>query len=152
MRVFNENKTYEMSPSQIDLEKGYLKPDKIFIAHHEAVKAAPAVYKERVEKLPNGSTQIWKDLVSPAVESKAAWDKYEDIQVYVSYSTEEIRERRVKNLRRKREVECFPIINRGQLWYDELTEKQKAELKEWYQNWLQVTETFEAPDKLKWLK
>ena len=54
-------------------------------------------------------------------------------------------------LRRQREVECFPIINRGQLWYDTLTEAQKAELKEWYIAWLDVTDTLVIPNKPNWI-
>lgn len=55
-------------------------------------------------------------------------------------------------LRRQREAECFPIINRGQLWYDTLSEEQTVELKEWYQLWLDVTQTKQIPEKPSWLK
>ena len=36
MRILNEQEQ-ELQPEEIDLELGYLKPDKIFIAHHEAI-------------------------------------------------------------------------------------------------------------------
>lgn len=55
-------------------------------------------------------------------------------------------------LRIKREDECFPIINRGNLWYATLTEEQVAELDNWYMAWLDVTETKVIPKKPKWLK
>lgn len=55
------------------------------------------------------------------------------------------------NLRSQREVECFPIINRGKLWYDNLTESQLIELKEWYNAWLDVTETKVIPTRPSWL-
>lgn len=54
-------------------------------------------------------------------------------------------------LRVQREIKCFPVINRGQLWYDTLTEKQKAELKEWYIAWLDVTDTLIIPIKPEWV-
>ena len=54
-------------------------------------------------------------------------------------------------LRSQRETECFSIINRGQLWYDTLTESQKAELKEWYIAWLDVTDTLVVPNKPDWI-
>lgn len=54
-------------------------------------------------------------------------------------------------LRRRREEECFSVINRGALWYDRLTEAQKAELDEWYDAWLKVTETKEVPKTPDWL-
>lgn len=55
-------------------------------------------------------------------------------------------------LRSRREYECFRYINRGNAWYDLLTEQQKIELKEWYQAWLNVTETKVIPEKPSWLK
>lgn len=54
-------------------------------------------------------------------------------------------------LRRKRQEECFSYINRGEIWYDRLTEEQKEELKQWYDAWLDVTETKVVPNKPDWL-
>ena len=53
--------------------------------------------------------------------------------------------------RRRRELECFPIINRGQLWYDTLSEGQLSELKNWYQAWLDGTNKQTIPEKPEWL-
>lgn len=53
--------------------------------------------------------------------------------------------------RRRRELECFPIINRGQLWYDALTEEQLSELQSWYRAWLDGTNTQTIPEKPEWL-
>lgn len=58
----------------------------------------------------------------------------------------------LNNLRTRREKECFSIINRGQLWYDTLNEEQLEELKDWYNAWLDVTETKQIPEKLEWIK
>lgn len=54
-------------------------------------------------------------------------------------------------LRRRREEECFSVINRGTLWYDRLTDTQKAELAQWYDAWLDVTETKIVPENPIWL-
>ena len=51
------------------------------------------------------------------------------------------------DLRFEREQQCFPIINRGQLWYEMLSETQVAELQLWYQAWLDVTETLLIPER-----
>ena len=56
-----------------------------------------------------------------------------------------------EEIRRRREKECFPVINRGQMWYDHLTEKQRSELDAWYEAWLDATETGAIPDKPEWL-
>lgn len=57
----------------------------------------------------------------------------------------------INALRFERQLECFSIINRGYSWYRTLTEKQLAELDEWYQKWLDVTETSEIPKMPEWL-
>lgn len=57
----------------------------------------------------------------------------------------------LNTLRRRREEECFVIVNRGALWYDRLTEAQKAELDDWYEAWLNVTETKIVPEQPIWL-
>lgn len=57
----------------------------------------------------------------------------------------------LQKLRLQRESECFSIINRGQSWYDKLTEEQKTELNLWYEAWLEVTETMVLPEKLEWI-
>lgn len=54
-------------------------------------------------------------------------------------------------IRSRRSAECFPIINRGALWYDKLTEEQKTELSAWYEAWLDAPETGTAPTAPVWL-
>jgi hypothetical protein len=58
----------------------------------------------------------------------------------------------VDKLRSQREKKCFPIINRGALWYNHLSGQQRAELNAWYQAWLNVTETKVEPETPEWLK
>lgn len=57
-----------------------------------------------------------------------------------------------KELRRRREMECFPVINRGYLWYMQLSDEQLKELNEWYKDWLNVTETLLVPQKPEWME
>lgn len=65
---------------------------------------------------------------------------------------DDIDERMADNIRITRSALCFPIINRGALWYDKLTAKQKTELEEWYQGWLDAPETKVIPEKPEWLE
>ena len=64
--------------------------------------------------------------------------------------------KRVENpneeLRKLRAQVCFPIINRGKLWYDSLSIPQLCELKRWYKAWLNVTDTGIVPVKPTWLE
>lgn len=59
---------------------------------------------------------------------------------------------KIEELRGQRKNKCFPIINRGTLWYETLNENQKNELREWYQSWLDITETLVIPEKPIWLE
>ena len=46
---------------------------------------------------------------------------------------------------------CFPVINRGKLWYDRLSREQLVELKKWYQEWLDAPDTLVYPSKPTWI-
>ncbi|HIT62543.1 MAG TPA: hypothetical protein IAC38_03725 [Candidatus Caccovivens faecavium] len=78
------------------------------------------------------------------------------IQEIDSPTTEEI----LNDLRLRRRYECFEIINRGQPWYETLTQTQKEELKIWYKDWLDVTDKYSEgisieyiiPTRPSWIK
>lgn len=53
--------------------------------------------------------------------------------------------------RQKRAQICFPVVNRGELWYKRLTPEQIKELEEWYQAWLDITDTKIVPNTPKWI-
>ena len=73
--------------------------------------------------------------------------------VYDAILQEEVaRDDKLRAIREQRELECFPVINRGKAWYDSLTEEQTMELNIWYEDWLNVTETLAPPSKPTWLK
>ena len=60
-------------------------------------------------------------------------------------------EKQKEALRQQRETECFPVINRGWMWYSSLNLLQWIELKKWYLEWLNVTETLCAPERPSWM-
>ena len=89
MKIYNQEKTMQLTT--YDLEKGYLIPDKLFVQHHDAIEAKEAVYStELIKEYPSGGKEYKTVLVTPAVEPKEAWDEYEDIQVYIPYTQEEL--------------------------------------------------------------
>lgn len=55
-------------------------------------------------------------------------------------------------LRRERAEECFPVVNRGVLWYNMLSSEQRIELDSWYKNWLDAPSTLQKPSIPGWLK
>ena len=65
--------------------------------------------------------------------------------------TEDIRNELITDLRQRRELECFSVVNRGEVWYKRLDALQKEELDAWYQAWLDVTITLTPPDPLPWI-
>ncbi len=48
---------------------------------------------------------------------------------YLKRKEEHLKARDIEDLRKKREEECFSVINRGTLWYEQLTAEQKNDLK-----------------------
>lgn len=67
-------------------------------------------------------------------------------------NAEELKRQHLEELRINRKSKCFSIINRGQLWYETLSDEQKEELKLWYMDWLNVTETLVEPTKPEWME
>lgn len=65
---------------------------------------------------------------------------------------EHMAEEKLRNIiRKRREEECFPYINRGRLWYNRLSDAQLSELARWYEDWLNATETKITPKAPIWL-
>ena len=61
-------------------------------------------------------------------------------------------ERNKDEIRFERQRVCFPVVNRGQFWYDTLTQSEKNKIREWYQQWLDAPETGVIPDDLDFIK
>lgn len=58
----------------------------------------------------------------------------------------------MQRIRNNREIQCFSVINRGQLWYNHLTEEQLQELEIWYQAWLDAPQTLAEPERPNWIE
>lgn len=92
MRILDENNIEIENP---DYELGYLKDEKLFIQHHEAVEAvAEEGHYEVIAEYPNGGKDVKWVVDVEAVEACEAWDEYEDILRYILYTEEELEERR----------------------------------------------------------
>lgn len=57
------------------------------------------------------------------------------------------------DLRNKREIVCFSVVDRS-LWREKNvnTEERQNEFDNWYQAWLDVTETLVEPETPEWIK
>lgn len=93
MRILDIDNVEIESP---DLNLGYLKDDKIFVAHHEAIEAVEEQgHEEIIAEYKNHKGEVYGRDVAwivdiPAVEAKEAWDEYEDIYRYILYTEEEL--------------------------------------------------------------
>lgn len=95
MRIFNQDKTQEITNP--DLTLGYLVNDRLFIAHHEAT---PEIKMQgHVEPFTNEFGLPDENSVIDVEYSPArdAWDEYENIQVYIPYTEEELNAKRIKD-------------------------------------------------------
>ena len=95
MRIFNQDKTQEITNP--DLTLGYLVNDRLFIAHHEAT---PEIKMQgHVEPFTNEFGLPDENFVIDVEYSPArdAWDEYENIQVYIPYTAEELNAKRIKD-------------------------------------------------------
>ena len=74
-----------------DLSLGYLREEKILIAHHDAMEAVQEQWHyETIAEYPNGGKDVKKVVDVPGVEAKDAWDEYETVQRYIPYTDEEL--------------------------------------------------------------
>lgn len=147
MKIYNQEKTEILT--EYDLEKGYLVEDKIvkeILPAQEEIKEQG--HYETIKEYRNGGKDVKWVVDIQGQEARPETPVYEDIQVYIPYTEEQL----LDHLRIRREEECFPSINRGQLWYNTLTAQQYDELQVWYQEWLDVTETKNIPEKPEWLR
>ena len=91
-------------------------------------------YQDMIFVLPSGEEVSLLELIK-FVRSKN-----------ITFGTDDL-----SKLRLRREIECFSVIDRSELWYNDLTDEQYYELKNWRQAWLDVTETKIIPEAPKWL-
>lgn len=88
MRILDINDVEMKSP---DLKFGYLKDDKIFVAHHEEICAIEERgHYEVIAEYPNGGKDVAWIIDVEGVDGKEAWDEYEHIQRYIKYTDEEL--------------------------------------------------------------
>ncbi len=96
MRILDEYNN-ELSEKEVDLEKGYLKDDKIVKMKH---KAKPAVkgsgHYEVVKEYENGGKDVEYIIDIEAQPAQEAWTEYEDIKRYVLFSEEELAQKQAE--------------------------------------------------------
>lgn len=93
MKIYNEEKTQILNNP--DLEKGYLRQDKIvskIVPAQEEVKEQ--YHYETIREYENGGKDVKKVVDVPYQPSKPETYEYEDIQIYIPYTQKELNEQR----------------------------------------------------------
>lgn len=131
MRVFDENKIYELT--NYDLERGYLKNDRLFIKHHPAVEAQMEQGHEKViARYPNGGIDAEWIVDVPYKPYTPAYDEYEDIQVYVPYTEQQLAGREIETLKRNLADTDYQAIKYAE---GVVTESEYAPIKSQREDW-----------------
>ena len=131
MKVYNQDKTEILT--EYDLEKGYLKNDVLFIQHHDAIIASPEQgHYETIKQYSNGSADVQWVVDTPRVAARAAYDEYENIQIYIPYTVKELADFEITELKAKLAATDYQAIK-----YAEgiLTEEEYLPMKEQRQEW-----------------
>lgn len=134
MRIFDENGIEIESP---DLEKGYLQNDRLFIMHHDAVEAVEEVgHWETVAEYPNGGKDVEWIVDTPGMEAAEAWDEYEEILRYVTYTEAELKLREYeKNRQPLSEMEVLKILLTEQVNTLTVDDKTALRMLRFYPEW-----------------
>ena len=108
MRIFDQNNTLLET---VDKSKGYLKRDRLFLRHHEAVEAVPVKgHYETVKEYPNGGKEVAWVADMPGVAAKEAWDEYEDILRFIPFTASQMAQRRIAELKENLQNTDYMIL------------------------------------------
>ena len=147
MKVYNKDKTELLT--EFDLSNGRLVDDVVLLEIKPKLEEiAEQGHYETLKEYPNGGRDVVWVVDVPGQPARDEEYVYEDVKVYIPYTEDE----KLNFLRERRETECFSVLVKySKFWYDNLPTDRVQELKEWYEKWLDVTETKEIPTKPYWL-
>ena len=95
MDIYDETKTKKLDEKDIDIEKGYLKDDKLVIHHKEIVGQEEEGHFEIIAEYENGGKEIEWIIDKPYIKHENAYDEEIPIQVYIKYTEEELKKREI---------------------------------------------------------
>lgn len=97
MRVFNEEKTQELT--EYDLEKGRLRADRIVTKTIPAQPEQKEEFHYEFKTYPNGGQDRIRVIDKEYKPAQSEQYEYENIQVYVPYTEEQLKDIRKKELK-----------------------------------------------------
>lgn len=95
MKIFNQNKTKELTTEEANNELGYFTQDKLFVKHHDEIQEVKEEgHYKTIAEYPNGGKDVEWVVDIPYVAHEDAYDEYEDILVFSPFSKEELEARK----------------------------------------------------------
>lgn len=94
-----------------DLEAGHLVPERILVAHHDAIEAVEEVsHYEVIAEYEGGGKDVQRVIDVPGTAARDAWDEYEDVYRYVPYTAAERAKMRIEVLKAQLAETDYAVI------------------------------------------
>lgn len=108
MRTIDQDGREIVAP---DLEAGHLVPERILVAHHDAIKAVEEVsHYEVIAEYEGGGKDVQRVVDIPGITARDAWDEYEDVYRYVPYTAAERAKMRIEVLKAQLAETDYAVI------------------------------------------
>ena len=138
MKIYNEDKTKVLKEEKLDLEKGHLESD-VIITHVPAKKGVPEEgHYEVIKEYDNGGKDVKWVVDKEGIPDIEEHDEYEDIQVYIPYTKEELNQQKIDKLTTEMETvkktlsdSDYKVLKHIEGYY---TEEEFEEIKSYREN------------------
>lgn len=108
MRTIDQDGREIVAP---DLEAGHLVPERILVAHHDAIEAVDEVsHYEVIAEYEGGGKDVQKVIDVPGTAARDAWDEYEDVYRYVPYTAAERAKMKIEVLKAQLAETDYAVI------------------------------------------
>ena len=108
MRTIDQDGREIVAP---DLEAGHLVPERILVAHHDAIEAVEEVsHYEVIAEYEGGGKDVQRVIDVPGTAARDAWDEYEDVYRYVPYTAAERAKMRIEVLKAQLAETDYTVI------------------------------------------
>ena len=108
MRTIDQDGREIVAP---DLEAGHLVPERILVAHHDAIEAVEEVsHYEVIAEYEGGGKDAQRVVDIPGTAARDAWDEYEDVYRYVPYTAAERAKMRIEVLKAQLAETDYAVI------------------------------------------
>lgn len=92
-----------------------------------------------------------EEIVSSYDGEKLLFKSETETAEYKAKESAYLADKKKEDIRRKRSREFATYLDRSPYFFEKLSEEQDAELREWYQAWLDAPATLVIPDRPLWL-